>query len=997
MNTRTLTAVVGLLLVGASLAVGGAAAADDAQLTQSERVETAQQGNLTFDSQATASSTVLEEGPTSPGVVLQDVDTDVDSTVFVTYPEPGLQAGDEVTVDLDNFGASYWEVNGVSGDADSIDQVVADGGNNPTLRFVEGVRYTFTDLPGSAHPLEFNNANDDPLLSQGEEIVGEFEDDPDVEWVDSGNSVAFTVTPALSAELATYICTIHANMEGDVQTTSETQTDQVVAGVAARDAGTSGAVQIPVEDTGGFPGTHTAYLVPNSSLSENYTPGDVLSNETTSSAIASEQATVFQSTLAFENQTVDGPIRAGDTLGTLQTATLLDGAGNDTEFAVYVHPRGDSGAVAGAEFVGSSDVVSGTNTNVTVTAERVPEDGEFNRLPLTGVNDLVAVVHRVDDGASVGDPSPPGEYPQLLHGRPSEAALYGVSDGGTVTTAEANGSVDFDDQATASSTFTDSDPSAPGVVVNSVESNVETAVVVTYTDESAGGTGLVVAGVETFAAGALNGGNVAVPVEETGGFPGPHTAHLIPAADLSGSYTPGDVVSNKTAGNALDSEQATLFQGTLTFENQTFPQQVFEGDTLAILPVASLTGGDAAFTVDVHPVDQDGDLLGASYVGSSAVLTGENTNVTVTAEQSGESVFENEFPLTGVNDLVAMLHLVDDNTSAGEPATPGQYPALPHASAGGPVSGGVTDAAVLELPVVQDLRFPDQSLSIDDTVTVEGVRSDGVESAVIVTYPDGGSRTVAGLTTGTYSNESVEVGIEDTGGFPGSHTAHIVPIANLSGEYAPGDTVSNETAGNILAQATANVTDDVPAQSLTFEDQFVDDGTVTVESAQSSRVESAILVTYPGDSGLVVAGLTVGTFDDESVEVPIENASGLQSVHTAHIIPAEDLSKEYQPGDLVSVETAGNVSDQQTATVQIDIGDNNQAPADTTGDGRLNDVDGVDGFSIFDVQAFFTSFNSDPVQANPVLFNFDGKSPESPEVSIFDVQALFTELGSQAD
>ncbi len=989
MNTRTLTAVLGLLLVGASLTVGGAAATDGVQVAQSEAVDTTQQGNLTFDSQATASSTISEEGPTSPGVVLEDVDADVDSTVFVTYPEPELEAGDEVTIDLDNVGAQAWEVNGVSGAVDSVDDVVVDGGNNPTIRFVEGVEYTFTDLPSNFHPLEFNDGSNSPLLSQGNGVDGSFEDDPDVGWVNNGDSVTFTVTAALSAELATYICTIHANMEGDVQTTSEAQSNPVIAGLGTTSAGTTGNVQIPVEEAGGFPGTHTAYLVPDSDLSGNYTAGDVLSNETVSNAVASEQATVFQSTLELQNQSVDGPIQEGDTLATLQTATLLDGADNDTEFTVYVHPRKDSGTVAGTEFVGSSDVVSGANTNVTVTADRVPEDGEFNEFPLTGANDLVAMVHLVDDSASVGDPSPPGEYPQLPHGSPSEFVLYGVTDEGTVTTAEANGTLAFDDQATASSTFTDSDPSDPGVVVSNVEANVESAVVVTYTNESAGG--LVVAGLETFAAGDLDGGNVVVPVADTGGFPGDHTAHLIPVDDLSGNYTAGDVVSNETADSVLDSEQATVFQGTLTFENETFPQQVQEGDTLATVSVANLTGGDAAFTVDVHPVDENGDLLGASYVGSSDVLTGQSTDVPITAEQAGQDVPENEFPLTGVNDLVAMIHVVDDNASAGDPASPGQYPPLAHGSTDGFVPGGVTDAATLEYPFEQSLTFPDQPLGVDGSVTVEDVQSDGAESAVVVTYPGDGDLVIAGLTTGIYSSESVEVGIEDTGGFPGNHTAHILPVDDLSGEYTPGDTVSNETASNILAQDTANVSDDGPGQSLTFGNQSTDDGNVTVDSVQSGGVESAVVVTYPEGGELVIAGLTTGVFNNERVEVAIEDTGGLQGPHTAHIVPADGLSQTYQPGDVVSAETAANIAAQATATVELDIGDNDP-PTDTTGDGRLNDIDGDGAFTIFDVQEFFINFESASVQAAPGLFNFDGS--DDGEVTIFDVQSLFVDLAT---
>ena len=129
-----------------------------------------------------------------------------------------LEAGDEVTVDLDNVGFQAWEVNGVSGAAETGDVIESDV-NNPTLTLVEGVRYTFEDLPSSRHPLRLFDTQGAPLLSQNE--AGQFEDDPAVDWTDTGDTVTFTLTPALAAELDGYICTIHSAMVGDVQTTAD--------------------------------------------------------------------------------------------------------------------------------------------------------------------------------------------------------------------------------------------------------------------------------------------------------------------------------------------------------------------------------------------------------------------------------------------------------------------------------------------------------------------------------------------------------------------------------------------------------------------------------------------------------------------------------------------------------------------------------------------------------------------------------------------------------
>ena len=68
-------------------------------------------------------------------------------------------------------------------------------------------------------------------------------------------------------------------------------------------------------------------------------------------------------------------------------------------------------------------------------------------------------------------------------------------------------------------------------------------------------------------------------------------------------------------------------------------------------------------------------------------------------------------------------------------------------------------------------------------------------------------------------------------------------------------------------------------------------------------------------------------------------------------------------------------------------GDGNRA-ADTTGDGLLNDVNGDGKFNVGDVQALNDNLNSDAVQSNPELFNFNEEhNPE--EVTMLDVQALF--------
>jgi len=73
--------------------------------------------------------------------------------------------------------------------------------------------------------------------------------------------------------------------------------------------------------------------------------------------------------------------------------------------------------------------------------------------------------------------------------------------------------------------------------------------------------------------------------------------------------------------------------------------------------------------------------------------------------------------------------------------------------------------------------------------------------------------------------------------------------------------------------------------------------------------------------------------------------------------------------------------------VPPDVNDNGQRAQDLDGDGLYEDVTGDGQLQINDVQALFYYRDSDAVQNNAQLFNFDGQEPASIDVS--DVQALF--------
>ena len=119
--------------------------------------------------------------------------------------------GADVTVTINNVGASEWEVTDVEGASG-----VAGSGNNPDLTLTVGTRYRFVNNGGGAHPLGFQNASDEYLLNQ--DGAGSLENDANINYEEDGDGVTFTYTQALADAVDAYRCTVHASMEGAVQT-----------------------------------------------------------------------------------------------------------------------------------------------------------------------------------------------------------------------------------------------------------------------------------------------------------------------------------------------------------------------------------------------------------------------------------------------------------------------------------------------------------------------------------------------------------------------------------------------------------------------------------------------------------------------------------------------------------------------------------------------------------------------------------------------------------
>ncbi|EOZ92194.1 Sensory subunit of low CO2-induced protein complex, putative [Indibacter alkaliphilus LW1] len=121
--------------------------------------------------------------------------------------------GEEVsaTITLDNVGASAYVISSINGEGASGELDV----ENAAITLQAGLRYTFVNDGGSAHPLDFRDSEGNILLAQGDQ-EGSFEGDSEVAFEVDGANVSFTLTNGLAEELAVYRCTAHPSMEGEI-------------------------------------------------------------------------------------------------------------------------------------------------------------------------------------------------------------------------------------------------------------------------------------------------------------------------------------------------------------------------------------------------------------------------------------------------------------------------------------------------------------------------------------------------------------------------------------------------------------------------------------------------------------------------------------------------------------------------------------------------------------------------------------------------------------
>jgi hypothetical protein len=773
--------------------------------------------SLGVDTSTTVTSVTLSGGESTQRTLTLDTSSlDTGSnTAQVSSGNDSASTG--VTIqEPANFSVSFQGTNSpvVEGNTLTADVLVENTGDVQGTQTVDlsvgalGTDSTSVTLPGGAQTSE--------ALSVG---TGSGDAGSYTATVSSANDTASTgVTVDAPATPANFTVAIDSTnspvVEGDtltvnatIENTGDQQATQSVALEVFNNTVTLGAQSASVTLAGGASQQETFTIGTGAGDASSYTAEVLSDNDTASTGVTVQEPANFSVSI----QSTNSPVVEGQNLSVTATVTNV----GDVQGTGIVDLNVVGGV--GANSTGVT-LASGASTNVTLTVGTTTgdagsytvdffsqDDGDSTSVTvLAPVNFQVSNIQPADATVTNGtliDVSADIENTGTQQGTQDiTLSIDGFSQTTTETLAAgANTTVTFsnvdtgalgpgsythtissaNDSASGSLTveaegpnqslvFNDQERGGTGVTVENVQSDgVSSTIIVTY--ES--GSDLVIAGLN---GGTFSGENVTVALQNDNGFPNDYTAHILPAADLSQQYQPGDVVSAQTAQNIVDNDTATI----------------------------------------------------------------------------------------------------------------------------SPSSGPEPN---------QSLAFNDQQVD-NGAVTVENVQSDGVQSGVIVTYPSGSDDVVAGATAGTFAGENVSISVGDTGGVPGTHTAHILPAADASQQYQAGDTLSQTTRSNILANETATISSATQPEPANF--------SVTIDATNSPITEGETLTVNATIEN------TGGQQDTQSVAVDV-GALGFASAQSVTLGAGDSTTENYtlatSAGDAGSyTATLSSDNDTDTATVTVE-------------------------------------------------------------------------------
>ena len=625
-------------------------------------------------------------------------------------------------------------------------------------------------------------------------------------------------------------------------------------------------------------------------------------------ALVTDTGSVFNASVSITNQTFVG----GTDELTVDSSNLQAEDPANYQIVVHDQTRANSSAVGPAPDdvgppLGVSDVLTGSESDVTIDLGQ----------SITSTQDVLVMLHFTNPGAS----GPGGAIPVL------NGSAFGFSDGqnGTITDTATVSSIE------SAQTFNDQALTTSDILIEDVQVNQTSAVVVTYPNDG----NLTIAGLETSVTG-TDAQDVPVTINDAGGFPGEHTVHIIPESGLSQGYSAGDNVSSETAANITSQESATVFDASVTIDDQAFEDST---STLNITTSDLQPATASDYVVVVHnqtgqpaeagPADTDvGPALGAT-----GVLNGSQENATV-------NLFE---PLDETTDVLVMIHF---------PNAAGTGPGMPIPTLNGGnfgitdgSAGTITDTATVTIEQAEggNVTFSDQALGSNGDVVVENVQPvDAVEVTTNQAFnPQDDFLVLTEGTEVTGENDIIDfvqlsdvangadVALNATGASPGTHTV-VLHEPNETGD-APDPTAprTNASSGEVV-NATATVFDGsvtVETDELNEEEEPLDE--IDVSASLVGATEFNVTVTgdatgtvtgLSGDAGTVTVGLDQELADGETVTATIErNGSAVQQATSAPGF--QDLDDDNTISVIAAnFQLSGLTIDSQTPPANVDSG-----------------------------------------------------------------------------
>ena len=176
----------------------------------------------------------------------------------------------------------------------------------------------------------------------------------------SGTSEGGLTRPSATLE------NVQANVDSTLIVVFEDNVDRV-AGMKNVSSGTldgNNQISVELDESGGFPGTHSVYLVPESRLSDTgLSSGDEMPQIAYDSVVASESNNSLLGLVEFDdlehNSGVENNI-------SISSTRLLDGQGGQTPYIITIHPLGNDGNALTDQYIGNSPVLSGLEDSVAV-------------------------------------------------------------------------------------------------------------------------------------------------------------------------------------------------------------------------------------------------------------------------------------------------------------------------------------------------------------------------------------------------------------------------------------------------------------------------------------------------------------------------------------------------------------------------------------------------------------------------------------------------------